>query len=73
MDNLEQNLKAISKALAMMTVFLYETDTKLREVMVISDEKYDNNNESLFYSCYYRNIKHSMIYIIVGRQVNVLR
>ena len=57
MDNLEQNLKAISKALAMMTVFLYETDTKLKEVMVISDEKYDNNNESLFYSCYYRNIK----------------
>lgn len=57
MDNLEQNLKAISKALAMMTAFLYETDTELRDVMAISDEKYDNNNESLFYSCYYRNIK----------------
>lgn len=57
MDNLEQNLKAISKALAMMTVFIYETDAELREVMVISDEKYDSNNESLFYSCYYRNVK----------------
>ena len=37
MDNLEQNLKAVSKALAMMTVFIYETDAELREVMVISD------------------------------------
>lgn len=57
MDNLEQNLKAISRALAMMTVYLYEVDSELRNAMVISDEEYDYRKETLFYSCYYRNIK----------------
>lgn len=57
MDNLEQNLKAISDALAMITVFLYETDDEIRKAMIISDKHYDCRSETLFYSCYIRNIK----------------
>lgn len=57
MDNLEQNLKAVSNTLAVMTVYLYEADDELRNAMAISDEKYDYRRESLFYSCYWRGIK----------------
>ena len=57
-DNLEQNLKVISTALAMITIFLYEADNDLKELLVLSDEeKYDRPSETLFYSCYVRGVK----------------